>query len=171
MGPSERVPSFVLECCLHDNREKFDMKVAVVRPDYVHMIVTPLVNWQAMEVYPLGSQSEQGAGPTWSAADGRPNHDFVVIRRGLLVFVAFAPWDNLAGVFSLTSRKVEPFSFAGFLGALGYVAARRTLQRRRMISPLLCATTRGQCPSRRSSRTSLARDQTCSSHATGWTRH
>jgi len=48
-----RVRQIVLECCLHDNSAKFDLRVAVVMPDHVHMIFTPLVNLQAMEVYSL----------------------------------------------------------------------------------------------------------------------
>ena len=49
----ERARSIVLECCLRDNGIKFDLKVAVVMPDHVHMIFTPLVNRQALEVYSL----------------------------------------------------------------------------------------------------------------------
>jgi len=49
----ERVRSIVLECCRHDNGEKFDLRIAVVMPDHVHMIFTPLVNREAMEVYSL----------------------------------------------------------------------------------------------------------------------
>jgi len=49
----EHVRSIVLECCLHDYGTKFDLRVAVVMPDHVHMIFTPLVNQQAMEVYSL----------------------------------------------------------------------------------------------------------------------
>jgi REP element-mobilizing transposase RayT len=49
----ERVRSIVLDCCLHDNGGKFDLRVAVVMPDHVHMIFTPLVNQQAMEIYSL----------------------------------------------------------------------------------------------------------------------
>jgi REP element-mobilizing transposase RayT len=43
----------VLECCLHDNGTKFDLRVVVVMPDHVHMIFTPLVNQRAMEVCSL----------------------------------------------------------------------------------------------------------------------
>jgi REP-associated tyrosine transposase len=49
----ERIRSTVLESCLHDNGKKFDLKVAVVMPDHVHLIFTPLMNMQAMEVYSL----------------------------------------------------------------------------------------------------------------------
>ena len=48
-----RVRSIVLECCLHDNSVKFDLRVAVVMPDHVHIIFTPLVNDHVMEVYSL----------------------------------------------------------------------------------------------------------------------
>jgi len=54
--------------------------------------------------------------------------DFAVVRRGLLIFIAFALWDNIAGAFNHSS-KVEPYGFVIFLGALGYVAARQTLER------------------------------------------
>ncbi len=49
----ERVRSTVLDCCLHDHEEKFDLRIAVVMPDHVHMIFTPLVNQQAMELHSL----------------------------------------------------------------------------------------------------------------------
>jgi REP element-mobilizing transposase RayT len=49
----ECVRSLVLQCCLHDNQIKFDLRVAVVMPDHVHMIFTPLVNEPAMEIYSL----------------------------------------------------------------------------------------------------------------------
>jgi hypothetical protein len=38
---------------LHDNEVKFDMRVAVVMPDRVHLIFTPLVDLQAMRVCSL----------------------------------------------------------------------------------------------------------------------
>ena len=55
--------------------------------------------------------------------------DLVVMRWGLLVFVAFALWQNIAGMLLRSSRRVEPFGFVAFLSSLGYVAARRALQR------------------------------------------
>ncbi|MGA8343424.1 MAG: PP2C family protein-serine/threonine phosphatase [Candidatus Sulfotelmatobacter sp.] len=60
---------------------------------------------------------------------GSVNQDFVVIRRGLLIFVAFAVWENIRGVLGLRLPDVEPIGFVAFLVALGYVAARQTLQR------------------------------------------
>jgi sigma-B regulation protein RsbU (phosphoserine phosphatase) len=58
----------------------------------------------------------------------KADRDFVVLRRGLLVFVALALWDNTLGDhWDLPS--IEPYGFAVLLGCLGYVAARRTLER------------------------------------------
>jgi phosphoserine phosphatase RsbU/P len=62
--------------------------------------------------------------------------DFVVIRWGLSIFVAVVLWDNLKGVFSISSPRIEPFGFVAFLGSLGYVAARRTLQRDQQLSEI-----------------------------------
>ena len=49
----ECIRSLVLDSCLHDNGSKVDLKVAVVMPDHVHMIFTPQINFQAMEMYSL----------------------------------------------------------------------------------------------------------------------
>src|SRR5713226_6204038 len=43
----------VLDCCLHDEGTKIDLQVAVVMPDHVHLIFTPLVNRPAMQVRSL----------------------------------------------------------------------------------------------------------------------
>src|SRR2546425_10804940 len=43
----------VLRCCLHDNGRKFDLRIALVMPDHVHMIFTPLVNSEQTEIYSL----------------------------------------------------------------------------------------------------------------------
>jgi phosphoserine phosphatase RsbU/P len=63
-----------------------------------------------------------------SLRNGRTDRDFVVIRRGLLCFVALALWDNTFGD-HWNLPIVEPYGFAILLGCLGYVAARRTLER------------------------------------------
>jgi REP element-mobilizing transposase RayT len=42
-----------LNSCLHDNGKLFDLKIAVVMPDHVHLIFTPLINYEAMEVCSL----------------------------------------------------------------------------------------------------------------------
>ncbi len=49
----EQVRSTILECCLHDNGAKYDLRIAVVMPDHVHMIFSPLINQQAMEIHSL----------------------------------------------------------------------------------------------------------------------
>ncbi len=56
------------------------------------------------------------------------DRDYVVFRRGLICFVAFAIWDNTAGDY-WHLRSVEPYGFAIFLACMGYIAARRTLER------------------------------------------
>ena len=45
--------SLVLESCLHDNRKNYDLKVAVVMPDHVHLIFTPLIDYEDMGVCSL----------------------------------------------------------------------------------------------------------------------
>ena len=43
----------VLSSCCHDHRVKYELYVAVVMPDHVHLILTPLVNQQRDEIYSL----------------------------------------------------------------------------------------------------------------------
>jgi REP element-mobilizing transposase RayT len=45
--------AIALQCCLHDNDLKHFLHVAVVMPDHVHLIVTPLVNSGKREIYSL----------------------------------------------------------------------------------------------------------------------
>jgi phosphoserine phosphatase RsbU/P len=59
---------------------------------------------------------------------GSTSRDFVVVRRGLLCFVALALWDNTIGTYRFYPR-IEPYGFAVLLACLGYVAARRSLER------------------------------------------
>jgi sigma-B regulation protein RsbU (phosphoserine phosphatase) len=59
---------------------------------------------------------------------GKRDHDFVVLRRGLSIFVLLALWDNTLGGRWL-KYTIEPYGFAVLLACLGYVAARRTLER------------------------------------------
>jgi sigma-B regulation protein RsbU (phosphoserine phosphatase) len=54
--------------------------------------------------------------------------DFIIVRRGIAVFVLFALYDNISGALRFHPFK-EPLGFAFFLAALGFVAARRTLSR------------------------------------------
>jgi sigma-B regulation protein RsbU (phosphoserine phosphatase) len=65
----------------------------------------------------------------------RQTGDFIVIRRGLLIFGGFALWSNITAMY-LSSRLIEAVGFAVFLGCLGYVAARRTLERDRQLDEI-----------------------------------
>jgi REP element-mobilizing transposase RayT len=49
----QSVRSLVLESCIHDDGVKFDLRVAVVMPDHVHLIFTPLIDSKRMEIYSL----------------------------------------------------------------------------------------------------------------------
>ena len=66
---------------------------------------------------------------------GKRDHDFVVIRRGLSTFVVLALWDNLGGAPWL-GFDIEPYGFAVLLASLGYVAARRTVERDQQLGEL-----------------------------------
>ncbi|HLV86774.1 MAG TPA: transposase [Candidatus Sulfotelmatobacter sp.] len=50
----EKVRELILDSCLHDNGTRYDLKVAVVMPDHVHLILTPLTDNAGMEVWSLG---------------------------------------------------------------------------------------------------------------------
>jgi sigma-B regulation protein RsbU (phosphoserine phosphatase) len=54
--------------------------------------------------------------------------DFVIVRRGVVIFVVFALFDNLSQALG-HFISIEPIGFAFFLGTLGYVAAKRSLHR------------------------------------------
>ncbi len=56
------------------------------------------------------------------------DRDFIIIRLGIAVFIAFALYDNIYGALGRHPFK-EPIGFAFFLGTLGYVAAKRSLDR------------------------------------------
>lgn len=61
--------------------------------------------------------------------------DSITVRRGLLIFAAFALWDNTVGAY-FSLPRVEPIGFAAFLACLGYVAGRRTLERDRQLNEI-----------------------------------
>jgi len=65
----------------------------------------------------------------------RQDKDLVVVRRGLLVFVGFALWDNVTELY-FGFWKVEAIGFAIFLSCLGYVAGRRTLEREQQLNDI-----------------------------------
>ena len=62
--------------------------------------------------------------------------DFVIARRGLLTFGAFALWDNLIPLFNLRLPRIEPLGFVALLACLGYVAARQSLQRDQQLAEI-----------------------------------
>ncbi|MGB6783560.1 MAG: PP2C family protein-serine/threonine phosphatase [Terracidiphilus sp.] len=66
---------------------------------------------------------------------GPRDRDFVVLRGGLLCFAVVVFWDNLGGAV-LLHFDLEPYGFAVLLATLGYVAARRTLQREEQLNEI-----------------------------------
>ena len=64
------------------------------------------------------------------------NQDLVVLRRGGLIFVAFILWENIRSVLGLRFPNIEPIGFVAFLVALGYVAARQTLERDKKLTEI-----------------------------------
>jgi sigma-B regulation protein RsbU (phosphoserine phosphatase) len=63
--------------------------------------------------------------------------DFVIVRRGIVVFVAFALYNNISGSLGRGHfRNVEAIGFAFFLGTLVYVAAKRSLHRDHQFSEI-----------------------------------
>jgi REP element-mobilizing transposase RayT len=51
----EEVRATVLDCCRHDHGTKLDLQIAVVMPDHVHMIFTPLMDEAKMEIHSLAA--------------------------------------------------------------------------------------------------------------------
>ena len=45
--------TIAVQCCLHDNDTKYLLHVAVILPDHVHLILTPLADSDKREVYSL----------------------------------------------------------------------------------------------------------------------
>lgn len=43
----------VLASCCHDHRRKYELHVAVVMPDHVHVILTPLIDERRREIFSL----------------------------------------------------------------------------------------------------------------------
>jgi sigma-B regulation protein RsbU (phosphoserine phosphatase) len=61
--------------------------------------------------------------------------DSAVFRAGLLTFVALVLWNNAARLLGQTT-SVEPYGYAVFLCCLGYVAAKRALERDHQLSSI-----------------------------------
>ena len=62
--------------------------------------------------------------------------DFVIVVRGLLIFAAFAVWENVRNLLGIRLPDTEPIGFVAFLGALGYVAARQTVRREQQLNEI-----------------------------------
>jgi sigma-B regulation protein RsbU (phosphoserine phosphatase) len=73
---------------------------------------------------------------TESAYDPKVDRDFILARRGLLIFAAFALWANIVSVLRINLPNVEPFGFVVLLACLGYVAARQTLRRDQQLAEI-----------------------------------
>ena len=64
-----------------------------------------------------------------------PGRDVLVFRAGLLIFVAFACWTNTRSLLGRDST-IEPYGFGLFLCCVGYVAAKRALDRDQQLTSL-----------------------------------
>src|SRR5262249_43946635 len=73
---------------------------------------------------------------TESAFDSKVDQDFILARRGLLIFAAFALWANITSVLKLGLPNVEPIGFVVLLACLGYVAARQALRRDQQLAEI-----------------------------------
>ena len=73
---------------------------------------------------------------TESAFDAKVDRDFILARRGLLIFAAFALWANITSVLRLNLPNVEPIGFVALLACLGYVAARQALRRDQQLAEI-----------------------------------
>ncbi len=51
LPPSAR--DIVLSACWHDHRRKYELYVAVVMPDHVHLVLTPSIDETRYEIYSL----------------------------------------------------------------------------------------------------------------------
>jgi len=43
----------VLDRCMHDHEKRYNLRVAVVMPDHVHLILTPLTDGIGRRIFPL----------------------------------------------------------------------------------------------------------------------
>jgi len=61
--------------------------------------------------------------------------DFIIVRCGIVVFIAFALFDNIIGTLRRLPPK-EAIGFTFFLATLGYVAAKRSIHRDQQFNDL-----------------------------------
>lgn len=73
---------------------------------------------------------------TESAYDHEVDRDFILARRGLLIFAAFALWANITSILRLGLPNVEPIGFIALIACLGYVAARQALRRDQQLAEI-----------------------------------
>jgi phosphoserine phosphatase RsbU/P len=66
---------------------------------------------------------------------GTDSDDARIVRRGLLIFIAGALFDNISGLFNHSSN-IEPFTFLIMLASLGIVAGRQALANEEQLSVL-----------------------------------
>ena len=59
----------------------------------------------------------------------------VVFRLGMLIFIGFVVWTNVGGFYG-RKPTVELYGFAAFLCCLGYIAARKTLDRDQQLNSI-----------------------------------
>ncbi|WP_044934591.1 PP2C family protein-serine/threonine phosphatase [Pseudacidobacterium ailaaui] len=64
-----------------------------------------------------------------------PARDLRIVRNGLLIFIAFALWNNVGSLLGFLPN-LEKYGFAIFLVCLGYVAARHTFERDQQLNEL-----------------------------------
>lgn len=43
----------VLDSCVHDHMKTMELHIAVVMPDHVHVVLTPLADYDRMRIYPV----------------------------------------------------------------------------------------------------------------------
>jgi REP element-mobilizing transposase RayT len=64
----------VLSCCCQDHRIRYELHVAVVMPDHVHMIMTPLIDRQRAEIFSLMRIMQSLKGASARAINQRLHH-------------------------------------------------------------------------------------------------
>ena len=68
----------VLGCCTHDHGHRYELHVAVVMPDHVHLIFTPLVDEQGRRVVSLAEIMKAIKGASAHVIKRRLQHDGAV---------------------------------------------------------------------------------------------
>lgn len=53
MGPPTEARDIALDSCRHDHLRSMELHIAVVMPDHVHIIVSPLADYDRVRMYPI----------------------------------------------------------------------------------------------------------------------